>query len=195
MDHIGIDVHKKESQLCILSEDGQRREPRVRTTPARFADVLGDRPRARILLDASTESEWVMRCLERLGHEVIVADPNFAPMYAARTRKIKTDRRDARALAEVARGRPARQGPERACCWSMKMSSPNWSVKMSPHGDMGDIPHEPKEVPRPGLVKLAVAGQITNPEGAAGSKLTIRQFQRVRRRRRPGGSSPTVRTR
>jgi len=22
MDHIGIDVHKKESQLCILSEDG-----------------------------------------------------------------------------------------------------------------------------------------------------------------------------
>jgi transposase len=99
MDHIGIDVHKKESQLCILSEDGERREPRVRTTPARFADVLGDRPRARILLEASTESEWVARCLERLGHEVIVADPNFAPMYATRTRKIKTDRRDARALA------------------------------------------------------------------------------------------------
>ena len=52
-----------------------------------------------------------------------------------------------------------------------------------------------KEVPRPGLVKLAVAGQITNQEGAAGSKLTIRQFQRVRRRRRPSGWSPTVRTR
>ena len=103
MDHIGIDVHKKESQLCILSEDGERREPRVRTTPARFADVLGDRPRARILLEASTESEWVARCLERLGHEVIVADPNFAPMYATRSRRIKTDRRDARALAEACR--------------------------------------------------------------------------------------------
>ena len=103
MDHIGIDVHKKESQLCILSEDGARLEPRVRTTPARFADILGDRPRARILLEASTESEWVARCLERLGHEVIVADPNFAPMYATRTRKIKTDRRDARALAEACR--------------------------------------------------------------------------------------------
>jgi transposase len=103
MDHIGVDVHKKESQLCILSEDGGRLEPRVRTTPARFADVLGDRPRARILLEASTESEWVVRWLERLGHEVIVADPNFAPMYATRTRKIKTDRRDARALAEACR--------------------------------------------------------------------------------------------
>ena len=75
----------------------------IRTTAERFAAVLGDRPRARILLEASTESEWVARCLEGLGHEVIVADPNFAPMYAARSRKIQTDRRDARALAEACR--------------------------------------------------------------------------------------------
>ena len=39
--------------------------------------------------------------MEGLGHEVIVAGPNFAPMYATRTRKVKTDRRDARALAEA----------------------------------------------------------------------------------------------
>jgi transposase len=63
--------------------------------------VLGDRPRARIVIEATTESDWVARCLEALGHEVIVADPNFAPMYATRTRKVKTDRRDARALAEA----------------------------------------------------------------------------------------------
>jgi hypothetical protein len=31
---------------------------------------------------------------------VIVADPNFAPIFATRHRKVKTDRRDARALAE-----------------------------------------------------------------------------------------------
>ena len=41
------------------------------------------------------------RCLEGLGHEIIVADPTLAPMSAARSRKIKTDRREARALAEV----------------------------------------------------------------------------------------------
>jgi transposase len=103
MDHIGIDLHKKDSQLCILGAEGELSEQRVRTTPDRFADILGDRPRARILLEASTESEWVARCLEGLGHDVIVADPNFAPMYAARSRKIKTDRRDARALAEACR--------------------------------------------------------------------------------------------
>jgi transposase len=76
-------------------------EQRIRTEPERFAAVLGSRPRARIVIEASTDSEWVARCLEALGHEVIVADPNFAPMYATRSRKVKTDRRDARALAEA----------------------------------------------------------------------------------------------
>lgn len=101
MDHIGIDVHKKDSQICILTGDGELIEHRVRTEAGRFAEVLGPRPRARIVIESATESEWVARCLERLGHEVIVADPNFAPMYAQRSRKVKTDRRDARALAEA----------------------------------------------------------------------------------------------
>jgi len=38
------------------------------------------------------------RCLEGLGHEVIVADPGFAPMYGMRRRRVKTDVPDARAL-------------------------------------------------------------------------------------------------
>jgi transposase len=101
MDHIGIDVHKRESQIGILAEDGELIERRIRTESERFAAVLGNRPRARIVIEASTDSEWVARCLEALGHEVVVADPNFAPMYATRTRKVKTDRRDARALADA----------------------------------------------------------------------------------------------
>jgi transposase len=44
-----------------------------------------------------------------------------------------------------------------------------------------------KEVPRAGLVKAALAGQLTNQEGAAGAKLTIRQFQRVKARYRTEG--------
>jgi transposase len=42
----------------------------------------------------------VAQHLEGLGHEVVVADPNYAPMYGQRTRRIKTDRRDVAALAE-----------------------------------------------------------------------------------------------
>src|SRR5262245_5016157 len=87
MDHIGIDLHKRESQICILAEEGELIERRIRTDPRRFAEVLGERAPARILLEASTESEWVARCLEGLGHHVVVADPNFAPMYATRTRR------------------------------------------------------------------------------------------------------------
>jgi transposase len=101
MEKIGIDVHKVASQVCIRTDAGTFVEPRIATTREAFAKHLGGRARARILLEASTESEWVARCLEALGHEVIVADPNFAPMYATRSRKIKTDRRDARALCEA----------------------------------------------------------------------------------------------
>ena len=99
MDHIGIDVHKRERQLCILAEGGELIEQRIRTERERFAAVLGARPR--IVIEASTDSAWVARCLESLGHEVMVADPNFAPMYATRPRKVKTDRRAARALADA----------------------------------------------------------------------------------------------
>ena len=103
MEYMGIDVHQNENQICRLSNDGEIVEQRVATRCDRFAAVLGMRPRARILIEASTESEWVARCLEELGHEVIVADPNFAPMYASRSRRVKTDRRDAQALMDACR--------------------------------------------------------------------------------------------
>ncbi len=55
------------------------------------------------------------RQLETLGHTVIVADPNFAPMYATRSGRVKTDRRDARTLADALRVeayRPAHRSAE-----------------------------------------------------------------------------------
>jgi len=101
MEMIGVDLHKRESQLCIRTESGELIERRIMTGRAAFAAVLGGRPRARVLVEAATESEWVARYLEELGHEVIVADPGFAPMYASRSKKVKTDKRDARALCEA----------------------------------------------------------------------------------------------
>jgi transposase len=116
MQHIGIDLAKTASQVCILTEDGELIERRIPTTPDHFARLLASGAPARILLEASTESEWVARHLESLGHEVIVADPNFAPMYATRNRRVKTDKRDARALCEACRlgaYRPAHRTSER----------------------------------------------------------------------------------
>jgi transposase len=104
MEDIGIDVHQRESQVCIVDEDGHvLLERRVRTRGERFAALRDGRDRARVVLEASTESEWVAQALEALGHEVIVADPTLAPMYATRSRRVKTDRRDARTLADACR--------------------------------------------------------------------------------------------
>ena len=103
MEHIGIDVHKRESQICILTLEGEMIERRIQSTRQQFTKWFAGRARARVLLEASTESEWVAQTLEGFGHEVIVADPNYAPMYPERRRRVKTDRRDARMLAEAAR--------------------------------------------------------------------------------------------
>jgi transposase len=103
VDHIGIDLHKRESQICIETELGEIIEKRIRTDRERFEALLGGRPRAMILIEAMTESEWVARFLEELGHEVIVADPNYSPMYATRSRRVKTDRRDAMTPADACR--------------------------------------------------------------------------------------------
>jgi transposase len=103
MDFIGFDLGKVASQVCIITQDGELLEHRLKTNREQLTKLFAFRPRARILIEAGTESEWVARCLEEMGHEVIVADPNFAPMYATRTRRVKTDKRDARALAEACR--------------------------------------------------------------------------------------------
>lgn len=104
MEYGAIDVHTKESQIRIIDGDGAVvLERRVATTRARLTDVFGSRAPQRILLESGTGSEWVAQQLEGLGHEVVVADPNYAPMYGQRTRRIKTDRRDVAALAEANR--------------------------------------------------------------------------------------------
>jgi len=101
MEYGAIDLHKKESQIRILMEDGAIVDGRIATARERLTAVFWGRPRMRVLLEAATESEWVAQHLETLGHEVIVADPNFTAMYGHRSRRIKTDRRDVAALAEA----------------------------------------------------------------------------------------------
>ncbi len=71
-------------------EEHERMRSGGRTHGGRYEAVVQG-PRMRILLEASTESEWVAQHLETLGHDVVVADPNYAPMYGQRSRHVKTD--------------------------------------------------------------------------------------------------------
>jgi transposase len=103
MKYGAIDLHKKESQVQLLTDDGEVVDRRIPTQREALTEAFAAYPRVRILVEASTESEWVASHLEALGHEVIVADPNYTPMYGRRSRRIKTDRRDVSALLEANR--------------------------------------------------------------------------------------------
>jgi transposase len=104
MEYGAIDLHTQESEIRIVTEDGTVvLERRIPTRPERLRTVFEGRTPLRVLLESGTESEWVAQLLETLGHTVVVADPNYLPMYGARTRRIKTDRRDVAALAEANR--------------------------------------------------------------------------------------------
>ena len=45
-----------------------------------------------------------------------------------------------------------------------------------------------KEVPRAGLLKAALAGRLTNAQGARALRLSVRQFRRLKRRFREQGA-------
>ena len=99
-----IDLHMRHSQIRIVDEEGAvQREQRIVTSRQHLVKAFAGFGVMRILVETGTESEWVAQTLEAAGHAVIVADPNYAPMYGETTRRIKTDRRDVAALAEANR--------------------------------------------------------------------------------------------
>ena len=67
MEHGAIDLHKRESQIRIVTADGEVIDRRILSTRERFTATFWGRARMRILIEASTESEWVARHLESLG--------------------------------------------------------------------------------------------------------------------------------
>src|SRR5262245_27528678 len=98
MEYGAIDLHARRSQVCIVNDEGHVvLDRRIDTTRLELVRVFGGRPPLRIVIESGTGSEWVAQTLEGLGHAVVVVDPNFAPMYGARRRAVKTDRRDAAA--------------------------------------------------------------------------------------------------
>ena len=89
--------------VCGRRAGSPRAAATDRDEPASLEQVFAARPRMRVLIESSTESEWVAQALERWGHEVVVVDPNYGLMYGQRPRGVQTDRRDAAALAEACR--------------------------------------------------------------------------------------------
>lgn len=108
--YIGIDVHKDNCQIAVLLESGVvttaggtkyklADNTRVTSSRAALKKALVKYPGAKVLIEASTVSRWISKTLREMGCEVVVADPNYRMMYAARKEGTKTDRADAEALA------------------------------------------------------------------------------------------------
>ncbi len=102
---IGLDLGDRYSRYCILDAQGTiQQEGRVRTNSASLHKLLGTQERARVVHEVGTHSPWVSRQIQKMGHEVVVANPRRVRLIWGDTDK--SDRLDAEHLARLGRVDP-----------------------------------------------------------------------------------------
>jgi len=107
---IGLDLGDRTSQYYILNAAGEViKRDKVATTKADLKQTFELGGRVRIVMEAGTHSPWVSRCLMKLGHEVIVANPRKVGLITGTRRK--NDRIDAEKLARLGRVDPKLLSP------------------------------------------------------------------------------------
>lgn len=109
---IGCDLGSRRSEVCVLDMDGNVIETRsLPTDHDGFASWFTKRAKARVIIEACTQSAWVSELLTRLGHEVIVANPRKVHLIGRN--RSKTDKVDAELLARLGRVDPQLLSPIR----------------------------------------------------------------------------------
>src|SRR5919202_250816 len=111
--YAGLDVSLEETSICIIDEAGRIvKEMRAASEPeALIAALTGiDLPLARIGLEACSLAAWLHDELRAAGLPAICIETRQANA-AMKTMPNKTDRNDARTLAQIMRTGWYRQGP------------------------------------------------------------------------------------
>jgi len=101
---IGIDVGDRRSHACVV--DGSRtvlEEFSFETNEVGLCEKLRREP-CQIILEVGPHSRWMQKSLQRLGHTVRVVDARKIQLISRSNNK--TDRRDARTLAQLGAGVP-----------------------------------------------------------------------------------------
>lgn len=101
METVGIDLGDKQSRYCVLNQAGEVVEEGTFRNQVGSIEKHFAGPRRRIALEAGGQSAWISRELQRLGQEVIVANPRQLKWITASDSK--NDPVDARKLAMLAR--------------------------------------------------------------------------------------------
>ena len=102
MKYCGIDVHQKESEICILDETGEVIErSRIPTSRKALTGYFATKVRMQIVMEAGGSSQWVSRLIEESGHAALVCPPRQIRMIAEST--LKSDKIDAEILARLGR--------------------------------------------------------------------------------------------
>ena len=102
MEYCGIDLHDRNSEVCILDEaDEVMERVRVSTTRAALIRFFGRREGMRVAMEASGLSPWVSRLVAKSGHEVVVCNPRRVRLIAESS--LKNDKVDAEVLARLVR--------------------------------------------------------------------------------------------
>jgi transposase len=109
---VGLDLGDRFSHYCILNQDGEVvEEGRIPTSEAGLRRQFEGEGRQRIAMECGTHSPWVSRLLQKLGHQVIVA--NARKLRAISQNESKNDRADAEMLARLAYSDPHLLSPIR----------------------------------------------------------------------------------
>lgn len=99
---IGLDLGDTKSTYCVMDAEGRIiSESSIVTSRDALTSKFGAMKRARIVLEACGQSNWIAKLLESFGHEVVVANPRQLHLISKSVKK--TDRNDARLLARIGR--------------------------------------------------------------------------------------------
>jgi transposase len=100
MEHIGIDLGSRESQVCVRNSAGDIvEELRCRTDG--LVPWLARRAPARVVVETCTEAFRMAAQAQQLGHDVRVVAATLVRALGVGQRGLKNDQRDARTLSEA----------------------------------------------------------------------------------------------
>jgi Transposase len=144
MVHVGVDLHKRSSQLAVLMPDGEVTQQRLENDPTQLERFFAQVPRgARVAIEASGTWWWFVDLVERLGHHAILSNPKQTKAIAAA--RLKNDRVDAERLALLLRG--DRVDPPRRTAGGTGARTPSGESRLGADRDQESVvgPAEPAQ--------------------------------------------------